>query len=65
MIKKQQVIFTLTPSGDEKLDISVEFEPALAGTETPEQADMTKMDKHLQNYAGQVASHVMDALKGD
>jgi hypothetical protein len=61
-MKEQQVIFTITNSGDGH-NLKISFEPGLHGPESEEYEDMNDDEKQMQGFASHVASEVMKALK--
>lgn len=63
-MKEQKVIFTIKPEGDE-LNISIAFEPTIAGEKSEACASMNKKEKYMQNYAAHIGAKIMKMLMGE
>lgn len=60
----QQVIVTLKSTDEDyKIDISMEFEPAIAGEKSKEIGEMSDSEKFLQDYAQHIGLAVLESLK--
>jgi len=58
----QRLVFTVTQEG-ENLNVGLEFEPGIVGSENPEYEKLTHEQKALQNFVGQMANTVMRVMR--